>query len=84
MRSMLVRLERIMLMWVLIILLLPFNVYLLIFVALLDSSDPKTDITCFMRDWFSRLTYSLNRAKVASRVPISPTIVDMTSTMEGP
>jgi hypothetical protein len=30
------------------------------------------------------LTYGLHRAKVASRVPVSPTIVDMKSTIEGP
>jgi hypothetical protein len=30
------------------------------------------------------LTYGLHHAKVASRVSVSPTIVNMTSTMEGP
>jgi hypothetical protein len=30
------------------------------------------------------LMYSLYRAKVASGVSVSPTIVDMTSTTEGP
>jgi hypothetical protein len=31
-----------------------------------------------------QLTYGLHRIKVASRVPVSPTIVDMASTTEGP
>jgi hypothetical protein len=31
-----------------------------------------------------RLTYGLHLAKMASRVPISPTIVNMTSTTKGP
>jgi hypothetical protein len=45
---------------------------------------PKNRLYAFHARLVPRLTYGLHRAKVASRVPVSPTILDMTSTMEGP
>jgi hypothetical protein len=45
---------------------------------------PENRLDAFHARLVPRLTYGLHRAKVASRVPVSPTILDMTSTMEGP
>jgi hypothetical protein len=45
---------------------------------------PENRLYAFHARLVPRLTYGLHRAKVASSVPVSPTIVDMTSTTEGP
>jgi hypothetical protein len=45
---------------------------------------PENRLYVFHARLVPRLTYGLHRAKVASRVPISPTIVGMPSTTKGP
>jgi hypothetical protein len=45
---------------------------------------PENRLYAFHARLVPRLTYGLHRAKVASYVYVSPTIVDMTSTTEGP
>jgi hypothetical protein len=45
---------------------------------------PEYQLYAFHTRLVPRLTYGLHRIKVASRVPVSPTIVNMASAMEGP
>jgi hypothetical protein len=83
MRSMLVWLEHIMLMRELIILLLPANVYLFISWHSWIEASRDRPYACHAR-LVPRLTYGMHCIKVASRVPVSPTVVVMASTTEGP
>jgi hypothetical protein len=81
--SMLVRLERIMLMWALIILLEPStSICLYLWHSWIEAARAQPYM--FHARLVPRLTYGMHLIKVASRVHVSPTIVDMTSTTEGP
>jgi hypothetical protein len=52
--------------------------------GIVGLKQPEYRLYTFHARLVSRLTYGLHRIKVASRVLVSPTIVDMVSAMDGP